>query len=254
LEKSKNAIKLFIATPCYGGLVTQRYMQCTFALLQYTAAAGIPVRLELLGYESLITRGRNTLVAKFLDDPDLTHLLFIDADIGFETEQVMRMLAFDVDVVAGIYPLKLIDWTSEALKRVRSGEGLDQAPLRFVGTPCESKECERNGDFVTGSYAGTGFMLIRRNVFETMILSYPHLRYTAAHTAAVPSTSPNQYALFDCVIDARTGEYLSEDYAFCQRWRALGGKIWLDTASRLAHIGPHEFFGSPLARLAVNEA
>ncbi|HWA31413.1 MAG TPA: hypothetical protein VG867_09950 [Rhizomicrobium sp.] len=248
MEESASLIRLFVATPCYGGVVTQRYMQCVCALLQYTASIGISVQVELLGYESLITRGRNTLVAKFLDDPSLTHLMFIDADIGFETEQVMRMLNLREDVVAGMYPLKIIDWTTEAVKRVRSGEPMDHAPLRFVGTPCENQERERRDRFVTGIYAGTGFMLIRRNVFETMIRSYPHLRYRAAHTAAVPSLSLNQYALFDCVIDAKTGEYLSEDYAFCQRWRALGGKIWLDTASQLAHIGPHEFFGSPLSR------
>lgn len=252
MEKGSVQARLFVATPCYGGLVTQRYMQSMFALLQHAAAMGIAVYLELLGYESLITRGRNTLVAKFLDDPTLTHLLFIDADIGFEAEQVMRMLRFDEDVVAGMYPLKLIDWTTASLQRVRNGESLDQAPLRFVGTPCDADMHERKDDFVTGSYAGTGFMLIRRGVFEAMIKSYPHLRYTAAHTAAVPSFSPNQYALFDCMIDANTGEYLSEDYAFCQRWRALGGKIWLDTASRLAHIGPHEFFGSPRVRFPVD--
>lgn len=254
MEEPTEPITLFVATPCYGGLVTQRYMQCVFALLQHTAAVGISVQLQLLGYESLITRGRNTLVAKFLDDPNLSHLLFIDADIGFEVEQVLRMLRFGEDVVAGMYPLKLIDWTADSLDRVRNGEGIDQAPLRFVGTPCHGAERERKGEFVTGSYAGTGFMLIRRRVFETMIQSYPHLRYTAAHTAVVPSFSPNQYALFDCTIDSETGEYLSEDYSFCQRWRALGGRVWLDTASRLAHIGPHEFFGSPRARFPADAA
>lgn len=248
MEEASETIRLFVATPCYGGMVSHRYMQCMIALLQYTASIGIYLQLETLGYESLIPRGRNTLVAKFLDDPSLTHFLFVDADIGFEAAQVVRMLRFGEDVVAGMYPLKLIDWTPESLKRVRSGEGLDHAPLRFVGTPCDGDEYERRDDFVTGDYAGTGFMLIRRRVFESMIRSYPHLHYTAAHTAAVPSLSPNQYALFDCMIDAKTGEYLSEDYAFCQRWRALGGRIWLDTASRLAHIGPYEFFGSPRPR------
>lgn len=244
-------IGLFVATPCYGGLVTQRYMQCAIALLQYTAARGIAMKLELLGYESLITRGRNTLVAKFLDDPANTHLLFVDADIGFEVEQVMRMLAFDRDVVAGMYPLKRIEWTAAALDRVQAGEPLEQAPIRFVGAPCSGEELERDGDFLTGDCAGTGFMMIKRAVLERMIASYPHTRYTAAHTAAVPNTSPNQYALFDCLIDARTGEYLSEDYAFCQRWRALGGRIWLDTRGLLMHIGPHEFLGTPHARLAA---
>jgi hypothetical protein len=246
-------LKLVIATPCYGGLVTQRYMQCICSLLQYTAAQNISVQVELLGHESLITRGRNTLVSKFLDMPDATHLMFIDADIGFEVEQVLRMLAFDKDIVAGMYPLKVINWNSNALDNARAGEPLEHAPLRFVGTPCAGEEAEREGDLLTGEYAGTGFMLMKREVFDRMIRSYSHLKYAAAHNAAVPSTSSNQYALFDCMIDAQTGEYLSEDYAFCKRWRALGGKIWLDTAGRLAHIGAYEFFGSPKARFSDRE-
>jgi len=167
---------------------------------------------------------RNTLVAKFLDNETATHLLFIDADIAFETVQVVRMLRFQEDVVAGMYPLKTI-------------------PLRYVGYPCEGAELESRDGFITGIYAGAGFLMIRREALARMIAAYPETRYTAAHTQAVPSASPNQYALFDCMIDPATGHYLSEDYAFCHRWRGIGGKIWLDTLGQLTHIGPHEFAG-----------
>lgn len=244
-------IKLMVATPCYGGLVTQRYMQCMCSLLLMTAHSGIAVQLELLGRESLITRARNALVAKFLDDPAATHFMFIDADIGFETEQVMRMLAFDKDIVAGMYPLKDIRWDEEAIMRAQRGEPLELASMRYVGLPCDPRDREEQDGFVTGTYAGAGFLMIKREVFERMRVSYPHLQYTAAHTAAAPSLSNNQYAFFDCVIDRLSGEYLSEDYAFCHRWRALGGKIWLDTRGTLAHIGPHEFLGSPQGRYAA---
>lgn len=247
-ESNLPACKLIIATPCYGGMVSQRYMQCCCALLLDTASKGIAVQIELLGRESLITRGRNALVAKFLDDPDATHLMFIDADIGFEPAQVLRMLAFDRDVVAGMYPLKDITWDGAALDRARKGESLDQAPMRFVGLACEERERQSEDGFVTGVYAGAGFLMIKRRVFERLRDSYPHLQYKAAHTTASPSLSPNQYAFFDCVIDQASGEYLSEDYAFCQRWRALGGKIWLDTRSLLAHVGPYEFIGTPRSR------
>lgn len=244
-------IKLVVATPCYGGMVTQRYMQCTCALLLATAAEGIRVQLELLGRESLITRARNALVAKFLDDPDATHLMFIDADIGFEPQQVLRMLAFGKEVVAGMYPLKEILWDQAAIARIRNGEPLEHASMRFVGLPCEAGERDEENGFVTGTYAGAGFLLIARTVFERLRESFPYLRYTAAHTATTPSLSTNQYAFFDCTIDAASGEYLSEDYAFCHRWRAIGGKIWLDTEGTLAHIGPHEFLGSPRGRYAA---
>jgi hypothetical protein len=236
-----------IATPCYGGMVTQRYMCSTFALMQTGTAVDMPVSLELMGYDSLITRGRNTLVTRFLDTPTATHLLFVDADIGYSAEQVFRMLAFDQDVVAGMYPLKLIDW-SAGLSHAQAGETVETAPLRYVGAPCEGEGAESRDGFVTATYAGAGFLLIKRNVFLRMAVAYPWMHYTACHNAARPSFSKNQYAFFDCMIDPDTGDYLSEDYTFCRRWRDMGGKIWLDTQSSLIHVGPHEFIGAPARR------
>jgi hypothetical protein len=238
---------LFVATPCFGGLVCQRYMFSMMALLQRGNDLGVPIMLDLLGYESLITRGRNTLVSRFLDSEQATHLLFVDADIGFDPEQAFRMMAFDAEVVAGMYPLKMIDW-STGMARALAGESVDTAPLRYVGAPNAGALAEARDGFVTATYAGTGFMLIRRDVFLRMAASYPHLRYNACHNSAQPSLSPNQYAFFDCMIDPQTGDYLSEDYTFCRRWRDLGGAIWLDTQSALTHVGPHEFVGQAARR------
>lgn len=239
---------LVIATPCFGGMVGQRYMQSAIALLQAAPALGLRVSIELLGYDSLITRSRNTLVARFLDIPDATHLLFVDADTGFATDQVSRMLRFAEDVVAGMYPLKLIDWSAPAIARAQAGEPLEAAPLRYVGVPCEGADRDQRDGFIRGEFAGTGFMMLRRQALLRMIAAYPHLRYTAAHTAAVPSRSRHQYALFDCMIDPDTSEYLSEDYTFCRRWRDIGGQLWLDTQGALIHVGPHEFHGQPALR------
>src|SRR5271170_3626596 len=121
---------LFVATPCYGGLVTQRYMQSVCALLEYGNVNGLPVSVELLGYDSLITRGRNTLVTTFLDSPTATHLMFIDADIGFTPDQVVRILNFNEPVAAGTYPLKVLHYDQPVVDRVRAGEGLDTAQIR----------------------------------------------------------------------------------------------------------------------------
>jgi len=110
-----------VATPCYGGLVTQRYMQSICALLAYGNAHGLSVGVELLGYDSLIPRARNTLVTTFLDQPAATHLMFIDADIGFDPADVGRMLLFDKEVVAGMYPLKIINYDTAALDLARAG-------------------------------------------------------------------------------------------------------------------------------------
>ncbi len=240
---------LFVATPCYGGAVSLRYMHGVVALLMQGLRQGFAVSLETLSYESLITRGRNTLVSKFLDKAEATHLLFIDADIGFDPRQVVRMLEFEEDVVAGMYPLKTLAWDAAALERARRGEGVDTAPIRFVGTPCEGDaRVERDG-FVTATYAGTGFMLIRREALLRLIEAYPETRYTAAHATAEAAQSPHQYALFDCVVDKASGHYLSEDYTFCQRWRAIGGTVWLDPRGVLTHVGSHDFVGCAAGRV-----
>lgn len=244
-------VHLFVATPCFGGQVHQRYMQCVYMLMQYGSSHGFRVSVELLGRESLITRARNMLVSKFMDSETATHLFFIDSDIGFEIPQVLRMIEADKDVVAGMYPLKQIDWNEDSLKRAREGEPLDYAPIRFVGTP--SLPFEREGAFVAADYAGTGFMMIKRETIARMFDAYPELNFKAAHNSADGYFSPNQYALFDTAIDDETREYLSEDYAFCKRFRKIGGKVWLDTESRLVHIGQHEFFASPASRFLQME-
>ncbi len=237
-------LHLMIASPCYGGMVGQGYMKSVLDLLMHGSRAGLSVGVELLGHDSLIPRARNALVARFLDQPAATHLLFVDVDIGFEVAQVIRMLAFEQDVVAGMYPLKLHDWDAAPGR----AEPMPAAAMRYLGVPCTGAALERRDGFVTGEYAGTGFMLIRRAALLEMIGAYPETRYLFAHTGAPPSH--HQYALFDCMIEPESQHYLSEDYAFCHRWRAIGGRIWLDTQGRLDHVGPHVFHGRPDLRFS----
>jgi hypothetical protein len=242
-----NQVRLFVGTPCYGGVVTTGYMQSICALFCHKIP-NLNLSLKTVAYDSLITRGRNTIVAAFLDLPAETHLMFIDADIGFSVDQVQRMLNFDQDVVAGMYPLKTIDYDQAAFQRATAGEHLQTAQLRYVGVPCEGDERKSTNGFVTGVYAGAGFLLKKRRVLELMAVKYPETHYTAAHNTAPANPSRNLFALFDCLIDRETGHYLSEDYAFCSRWRTLGGMIWLDTRSKLTHIGPHDFVGDTRTR------
>ena len=223
---------IHVATPCFGGQVAQAYMQSIIKLMHHAANPGdgrtsFDISLSMLGCDSLITRSRNTLVGRFLDDPGATHLLFIDADISFDPHHVSRMLGLNEEVVAGMYPLKIHDWGANAMARAQSGEPVETAPLRYVGMPDPQPE-QRDG-FVTGTYAGTGFLLIARSVFQKMIAAYPATRYQAIQSWPPTPGSTNLYALFDCMIEPETGIYLSEDYTFCRRWRDIGGRIWLDS-------------------------
>ena len=246
---------LLIGTPCYGSLVAQSYMESVIALMGYAGGQGIDLSLALLGGDSLITRSRNKLVATFLDMPNATHLLFIDADIGFQPQAVKRLLDMDVDVAAGMYPVKNLDWNlmQQRMSEAAAKGGMPPAEcwaelgLNFVGTPLGAEQREERDGFVTASYAGTGFMLIKRQCLERMILAYPETKYEIAHVFPRPKVkSENQFALFDCLIEPGTNIYLSEDYAFCRRWRELGGKIWLDTRTRLTHVGAYRYEGMPV--------
>ena len=239
---------IVLATPCFGGLVHQGYMLSVCALQREAATGAFRLHLELLGGDALITRSRAVLVSRFLDTPGATHLLFVDADITFEPEQVLRLLRADKDVAAAFYPLKAIDWDAIP-RRAVAGEPLRSAGLSYVGTLLDPPDRVTEGDFATAKYAGTGFQLIRRQVFEQLIAAHPELRFGTVHAQAggVPP-SANLYALFDCLIDPETGAYLSEDYAFCRRWRALGGEIWLDLRSKLTHVGADQFRGDAGAR------
>ncbi len=242
---------VFIATPCFGGLVSQHYMQSILGLMQFAGSAGFDAALALLGHDSLITRSRNTLISQFLSTHAATHLLFIDADIGFEAEQVLHMLNFNEDFVAGVYPLKVIDWSNAAIRRAATrAEGFQSAPLLYVGSLCAGENLERRGRFATAVYCGGGFMLLKREAILRLISAYPETRYANVH-AYSNFRGGESYALFDCMIDKETKAYVSEDFGFCQRWRDIGGKIWLDTEGRLAHVGSYQFQGDPATRFVT---
>jgi hypothetical protein len=240
-----------VGTPCYGGIVTTDYMSSIINLMQYAGSSGFNVHVDLLGADSLITRARNTLLSRFIADSNASHFMFIDADIGFDPALVHRMLTFDEDIVAGIYPLKTLRW--DAPPRIRDREAAETATLQYVGKLCEDEDLERRGSFATGRYCGTGFMLMKRRAIERLIEAHPESAYEAAHVYAPTASRLPSYALFECMIDPVTRTYLSEDFAFCQRWRDLGGKIWLDVEGSLTHTGPHHFVGRPELRFAAND-
>jgi len=125
---------------------------------------------------------------------------------------------------------------------------LESAALSYVVERDATSELMIRDGFMKSRYAGTGFMLIRRAVLETMIERYPELRYTHEHRGNDPLIgSPWRSALFNCMIDEKSGYYLSEDFSFCRRWTDMGGEIWVDYTSRLNHVGLMVYRGNMAA-------
>ena len=214
--------RLHFCIPCYGGQINEG---CFISMLKYMATAqrlGLNFTIDTMVNESLVTRARNSLVAKMLHfQPKSTHLMFIDADIGFEPEEIFKLILADKDVAGGLYPKKAL-------------------PISYVVN--KVPDAEKNGNLVEVMNLGTGFMLIKREVLEKMIEANPQLHYIDA-IGLDPKYAPFKYALFDTAIDPVTTEYLSEDYLFCKRWREMGGKIWADLSITLNHVGYHTFRG-----------
>lgn len=216
--------RLHFCIPCYGGMVNEAFF---ISMLKFMATAnrlGLNFTVDTMVNESLIPRGRNSLVAKFLAfEPKSTHLMFIDADIGFEPEEVLKLILANKDVAGGLYPKKSL-------------------PIQYVVNRIPNSQKE--GNLVEVANLGTGFMLIKRQVIETLIQRRPDLHYADA-IGLDPKYDPYKYALFDTQIDPSTKEYLSEDYYFCKLWRENGGQIWADLSINLKHTGYYAFNGDP---------
>lgn len=236
---------IFLATPCYGGLASIAYTSSLLALQRACIERRIGLHVELGGGDALITRARGIMAGSFLARPEYTHLLFVDADIGFRSEHVFRLLDADRDVVGGIYPAKRIDW-AKAKRAVQAGvEDVAAAStpyvVRFLPAADNNVQVDDDG-FGAVAAVGTGFLMIRRAALQRLADRHPELRarHGDFHGAAVPEAP----MLFDTMIEPGTGEYLSEDYAFCRRWRDAGGEIVADFTSRLTHVGHAVYAGA----------
>ena len=210
--------RVHIAMPCYGGMLTESTFMSFIKWANTARQLGIDWTLETMVNESLISRARNTLTAKFLDMPEATHLFFVDADIGWEPWHLLVLLNRDVDVIGGLYPMKTmpIKWV------VNGFEGAEQGPdgLQEV------------------SKAGTGFLLMKKHVFEKM-KSHPAVKQYKNDIGLDPKFDQHLKTYFDTAV--RQNRYYSEDWTFCENWRDLGGKIWMDTRVLLRHSGSYVF-------------
>ena len=253
-ELRKN--KFFIATPCYGGQLFEPYFRSSVKMMTFFNQHQIPLAYGTIANESLVTRARNVLLAYFLNS-DYSHLLFIDADIEFQVEDVLKLYAADKDVVVGAYPKKGVAWqrikdnmklpeNEGATDKEIAAFGSDYA-INFKFVDKETKTIGVENGLIKLHDAGTGFMMISREAILKMIKAYPELKYNNDVNIANADLKDHFYALFDTMIDPIDRRYLSEDYTFCRRWQEIGGDVWLDPSISLNHYGHFCFQGNPEA-------
>jgi hypothetical protein len=210
--------RVHICMPCYGGMLTESTFMSYIKWSNTCRQLGIDWTMETMTNESLISRARNTLTAKFLHNKESTHLMFIDADIGWEPWHLLVMLNRDVDVIGGLYPMKSlpVKWCVNGFDGAEEGaDGLQEV-----------------------SKTGTGFMLIKRHVFEKLN-AHPATRPFINDIGLPAELNPYMKTYFDTAV--RENRYYSEDWTFCENWRDLGGKVWVDKRILLKHTGTYVF-------------
>lgn len=211
---------VMIATPAYGLQVTTPYLQSLLRLMASNGRYHVNFNWQTTS-DSLIGRARIRLFAKFLQS-DCSHLLFIDADLGFQPNAVFDLIRWSKPLVGGVYPCK----TPKATW-----------PCNFFpdGEMSSAEVCPETGCWKARDLP-TGFMMIRRDCADAMVKAY------ADRQCIIDRNFPKEhcYNLFDQPVDT-DGMLLSEDFAFCRYWQRIDGDVWIDPAIDLTHYGAHGF-------------
>ena len=240
--------------PLYEGNISHVTLTGIIDLIQWFSSKNIEYKFYFISKDSLVSRARNTIVTKFLDDEDFsgTHLFFLDADIGFSHKNFERLLDYNKDLVCGVYPTKGINW--ERLKTLDNKTVKPQNLMNYNVNFIDPSNIKLENGFTEVKEGATGFMLIKKEVFLKLKDNYSDLKFTP-RPSSILSGSENCYDFFKVgnYKDKKGNvNYLSEDFYFSTLWRDIGGKIFADLTSELSHLGKYSFYGSPSFNLKKN--
>jgi hypothetical protein len=216
-------MSLLIAMPCYGGLVSDKTAKGLFNLGKDLRTNQIDHGLLTMANESLVTKARSRIANFFMNNTEYDYIMFIDADVGFTSEDVFKLLDSKKDMVCGAYPMKGI-------------------PLRYnynISNP-EVKE----GDLIKIENIGFGFALIHRKVFTSIIEKYgEELKYyPATNNSSIPPTEKEYHNSYHYFLELKKDmAYLPEDFSFFERAKSVGYETWLNSSIRLSHVGSHVY-------------
>ena len=264
---AKNKTKVYILTPCYGSLCFVNYVLCIMATQDLLRSLGIGIKVEFCRNDSLVSRARNNLVAKAMNDPEMTHMLFIDADITWDPTDILKLIICNKALCGGVYPLKHYYWekiAKEAQTKNIAKEWIDKKnKSQFKDAISDESMIQHNllryninyinnvlsieNNLAKIKHLATGFMMFKRSTIEQMSKAYPSTKYTDDVGFLQGTENNYAYALFDCGVE--DDHYYSEDWLFCHRWTKMGGNIWLDVTINLIHTGNEDFRGSYLSTI-----
>lgn len=234
-------VRVLVGTPCTQGGVTQQYLTSVLALQRRFDQLGWSLDVQTRA-DGLVTRTRNLFGSDMVRTDAFTHLLMADADIGFEPSVVERLVRSGHDVVGACVPFREARWS-----RVREAvdvapdllpEELESMAHRYAVSfeaPQPRAVVRAEDGFLPARFVGGALLLARRDVFVQLSHSEVVDRYESAGPRSLGPT--DGWTFFDPLVDPATDFYLSEDYAFCYRWREIGGTVWADVLSRVTHNG-----------------
>ena len=234
---------IMVATPMYGGNCQGMFLKSMIALFDVLRSNGHSVQFIDLYNESLITRARNTLTEEFLRQTTYTHLLFIDADQGFDPVGILKMIQEDVGIIGAPVPMKGIDWERVRHAALSGQQDLSAFTSIFnakITIPEEIEKFKENpNQKIEVEHVGTGLVLIKREVFETL-KEYVKAYRNGQGSLYTIKQGESIYDFWRLEIN-EWANMLSEDYTFCKMWRDLGNKVYLAPYVKTTHVGTYIF-------------
>lgn len=206
--------KVLIGTPTYDGRLDVWYVDALVGTHKLCMQSGVELMSIYTSYDALIQRARNSLV-KIAIQQEFDDLIFIDSDVEWKPEWVLKLLSYPEPVVGG------------ALVKRSQNEGYT---IKLVNKDLKWNERK---DLIEVDGVGTGFLKISRFALEKL--------WDMSEEYADDSGSANRM-IFDLKIE--NGDLISEDYVACNKWRSLGYKCWVDPTMDLNHIGNKKFTGN----------
>lgn len=205
---------VMIAAPSYDGTITVWHASSLSETCKIGLTKDINVFCIYMSYDALVQRARNDIVQLALEY-DVDDLVFIDTDVDWNPEDFFKLLEHDCDIVGGVYPKKT---------------DLETYPLHLKG----DYVVDENG-LAEVDGLPTGFLRIKKEALQK--IWDVSKQYTEQH-----KEKPIRM-VFDIAINSN-GELVSEDISFCEKWKGLGGKLYLDPSINLAHVGTKRWVGN----------